>query len=173
MQRCDIDRLASFGHLQSKKYPHSFLTLVREVLFGGKLPCSRAWRSSCQCWSPQAWSSRRGPWACAPSCQVVGRRTTTASWWAAQPCRSTTSSSGAPRLRIVGGQTSFSRKHHIWPSAHCIGQISCVWLKVCMKEGLAWVEDAIITAASKFMLNRFFFGASRICLELTALPPPS
>ena len=43
-----------------------------------------------------------------------------------------------------------------------------------MKEGLAWVEDAIITAASKFMLNRFSFGASRIWLELTALhPPPS
>ena len=157
MQRCDIDRLESFGQLQSKKYPHSFLTLVREVLFGGKLPCSRAWRSSCQCWSPQAWSSRRGPWACAPSCQVVGRRTTSswwagqvaklpscqvvgrrtsASWWAGQPCRSTTSSSGAPRRRIVGGQTSFSRKHHIWLSAHSLGQILCVcgskyaWRKV-------------------------------------------
>ena len=107
MQRSDFDRLARFGYPQNKKYPHSFLTLVRQVLSGGKLPCSRAWRSSCRCWSPQAWSSRRGPWACAPSCQVVGRRTTTASWWAGQPCRSTTSSTGAPRLPDRGRSDQF------------------------------------------------------------------
>ena len=27
MQRCDMDRLASFENLQNKKQPHSFLTL--------------------------------------------------------------------------------------------------------------------------------------------------
>ena len=31
-----------------------------------------------------------------------------------------------PGSQIVGGQTSFSHKHHIWPSAHCLGQILCV-----------------------------------------------
>ena len=39
------------------------------ITSGCKIPYSRAWRSSCRCWSPQAWSSQRGPWACAPSWQ--------------------------------------------------------------------------------------------------------
>ena len=41
--------------------------LLYLITYWCEIPCSRAWRSSCRCWFPQAWSSQRGPWACAPS----------------------------------------------------------------------------------------------------------